>query len=480
MTPSRAELVLQRRLDQAKRLVQVCVFVLFAYISLVPYYYFQEQRLTQDLPAFSLAKYLPFVLVCLMLLVWLSEVVTKRRTVGYSRIYGFIGVYLGISLVSLIGAEYARIGLVKWIYYHTTGCVLCLLITQYFREWQAIRRLALFIGSISGVVVLYTFICALWGADPIWGTVQDTYNPYYTHQRATGPFGHTVATATYTMFLMPLAIWMGLAIHRSAGKILWGTGCALYLPVILLTQTRGTLLAAGASVLLMAPWLRTAGRALRRIDRRIWAIGGGITVVVLLVLGRAGEIDRLAVDRLGQVKERWRHILEPRSVTIKDGDKEYHYGSLLEYTERFRIAQYHTVGNILKEHPVLGVGFGTFTRVFDQYKYTDNYMEREFSEHTTENMYLIFLAETGWAGLASSLALMGAILVLAFRAYGRLADSQQRHLLLAYLAGSGGLVFNMLTWDILNEPTLRMTYWILTGLALAASCPDPKRATDLS
>jgi hypothetical protein len=24
----------------------------------------------------------------------------------------------------------------------------------------------------------------------------------------------------------------------------------------------------------------------------------------------------------------------------------------------------------------------------------------------------------------------------------------------------------MLTWDILNEPTMRMTYWLWTGLAL--------------
>ena len=27
----------------------------------------------------------------------------------------------------------------------------------------------------------------------------------------------------------------------------------------------------------------------------------------------------------------------------------------------------------------------------------------------------------------------------------------------------------MMTWDILNEPTLRMVYWLWTGLALAAA-----------
>ena len=452
-----------------ERWVQGILCALFAYISLVPYYYLQGQNLTQEVPAFSLTKYLPFVLVGLGLLIWMGGLAKRSRKVFRSPVYPFMVAYLGLSLCSLLGADHARLGLVKWIYYNTTGCILCLLVMQYCRSWQDVRRVARLMASVSGVVVLYTILAVLWGDDPLWGKAQSTYNPYYTQHRATGPFGHTVATASYVMFFIPLALWMWLAVGRLSWKVVWGTVCALYIPVILLTQTRGALLATGVCIVLIAPWLKREGRVLGGIDRRNWAIRAGVALAALLAIGRGLEVDRLATDRLVQIKERWRHILEQRSITIRDGDKEYHYGSLLEYTERFRIAQYHTVGNILEEHPVLGVGFGTFTRAFDQFKYTESYMEREFPEHTTENMYLMFLAETGWAGLVSQLALMGTALVMVFRAYRRSAHGEQRNFLLAYLSGAGGLTFNMLTWDILNEPTLRMSYWMLTGLALAAS-----------
>ena len=42
-------------------------------------------------------------------------------------------------------------------------------------------------------------------------------------------------------------------------------------------------------------------------------------------------------------------------------------------------------------------------------------------------------------------------------------------MLWAYLASYIALVAHMMTWDILNEPTLRMVYWLWTGLALAAA-----------
>ena len=158
-----------------------------------------------------------------------------------------------------------------------------------------------------------------------------------------------------------------------------------------------------------------------------------------------------------------------RTFSFRDGDKVYQYDSLLEYTERFRIAQYYTVGNILAEHPLLGVGFGTFTREFEKYRYAENYMVREFPEHTTENMYLMFLAETGVLGLLARLALMAAIFVAVFGAWRRAEPGPRRDLLWAYLAGYVGLALNMLTWDVLNEPTMRMVYWLWTGLALSAA-----------
>ena len=99
---------------------------------------------------------------------------------------------------------------------------------------------------------------------------------------------------------------------------------------------------------------------------------------------------------------------------------------------RFRVAQYYTVGNILAVHPLSGVGFGTFTREFEKYRYTENYMIREFPEHTTENMYLMFLAETGVLGLLARMVQMEARLAVVLRSWRRARPGPLRDLLGAY------------------------------------------------
>ena len=450
---------------QVEWLVDKMLGVLFAYISLVPFYYMEEQRLAADIPALSLVKYLPFVFVVLALGLWLVEWVGRKRPFVASPVFAFMCLYLCVSLVSLWGAEYVQKGLAKWIYYSATGCGLAFLIVQYGQNLA--HRLAGYMALISGTVVLYTCAIALLGEDPVWGEVQRSFNPYYTQERVSGPFSHTVATATYTMFLFPLALWRLSVLRRIEFRFLWGGICALYLPVVLLTQTRGAVVAAFVSIVLMAPWLKKALAAAVRISRKELFFGLVVIVTVCSALGIAFDFDRWIGERLAQIGERWRHISETIPVTVESEHKVYTYNSLLEYTERFRVAQYRTVGNILAEHPLLGVGFGTFSLAFDKYKYTENYIEREFNFHTAENMYLMVLAETGWIGFSSWMLLMGAVVVWVFRAYRREPEGEQRYLMLAYLAATGGLSINLLTWDILNDPTLRMSYWMFSGLALA-------------
>lgn len=441
---------------------------LLAYVSLVPFYYFQSQSLTLA-PSFSLIKYWPFVLVCSACGLWVVEWRLKGRGIIPMTVGRWICTHLALSLLSLWGAEYARIGLEKWIYYHATGPVLCLLVVQYFSSWDVIRRGAIFMVLLGGAVVVYTFFFSATGLEPFWDAIQRAYSPYHTRHRAMGPFGHTVATATYAMFLLSLAVWALTIFKGLWSKVGWGLVCALFVPTVLVTQTRGTQVATLLCCVLLVPWLKKFGPAMGRIGRR--KLYGGLIACGLAALVMGGGLmqhERIG-NISGEIGQRWREILEPRSVTIRDGDKVYQYDSLLAYTERFRIAQYYTVGNMLAEHPFMGVGFGTFTREFEKYRYAENYMVREFPEHTTENMYLMFLAETGVLGLSARLALMTAIFVAVFGAWRRAEPGPRRDLLWAYLAGYAGLAANMLTWDVLNEPTLRMVYWLWTGLALSAA-----------
>lgn len=448
-------------------LILVIALALLAYTSLVPFYYVQDQSLSKALPIFSLAKYFPLVLALLWLIAWCIGWFKERKVIVLRFIFLLMVLYLLIALFSLWGAPFAKVGLLKWFYYNATGIMLCFLVVQHGRTWSVLRQMARCAIAISVLSILYSLLIAVLSEDPLWGQLQAEHNPYYTQHRLAGPFGHTVATASYAMFMWPFAIWMTLSEKapwpRRIGLII----CPLYPLVIALTQTRGAMLACGICVVLMFPWMKRGwGELHRRKLLRWFALAGVVAVVLMTNIGIGGNAQRLAQD----IKGRWDDLLKPGSVAIPDGDRVYHYGSMIEYTERFRIAQYFTVANILREHPYLGVGFGTYTRSFEKYRHSENYMVREFAEHTTENMYLMFLAETGWVGLIFRLMLIAGIAIVAIQSYRKAHSGERRDFLFAYWVAAGGLNFNLLTWDLLNEPTLRIYYWVYTGMALAACC----------
>lgn len=151
-------------------------------------------------------------------------------------------------------------------------------------------------------------------------------------------------------------------------------------------------------------------------------------------------------------KARWETMLSPGA---------------LARAERFRVSQYSTTANVLKVHPLLGIGFGNFSRVFTTYRDTSNYMVWEFPEHTTDNMYLMVTAETGWLGLVATLSLFGALFYTVYKAYRKTVGEPPGVLLLTFLAGGVGFLINMGTWDALNDPTIRITFWLLVGVALS-------------
>lgn len=431
-------------------LVEILVILLFAYISLVPFYYLQPLQLTSTLPSFFPPKYLPFLIAFTLTLVWLDGVWRTKRQIIRTAIDPFVATYLGISLLSLINAPYPLIGLVKWGYYNTTGVLLCCLIVQYYTTWSAVRRLALGLCIIGGVVVVYTLITCLLGRDYLWGDFQQQFNPKFTPSRVTGPFGNPTSTATYLMLLFPFPCWFSSATTSLAKKTICLILSALCLLIIVLTQTRGALLAAGVALVILAPLLGRLVSRLPKTRRRLFlSLFSLVTIVIAVaVIHRTPSVG----EQLLAAKARWEALFSPAA---------------LANTERFRISQYRTTLNVLKEHPLLGTGFGNFSRVFATYRDTSNYMVWEFPEHTTDNMYLMVTAETGWLGLAAALALCGAVFSTVYRAYRKAPGESPGMLLLAFLAGGIGFLVNMGTWDALNDPTIRMTFWLLAGVALS-------------
>lgn len=434
---------------------------LFAYVSLVPFYYLQPVALTRGLPPFGVAKYLPCFLVPLLALAAGTDrwrALPRNRALRIPMLA--IVAYLAIGLLSLTNAAFVGVGLAKWLYYGVTGCLLGMVLAIGLVSWSEVRKLAHVLVAVAALVSAYTIASALLGQDLVWGRVHAENNPYYSQIRAAGPFGNPVSTATYLAILMPAMAWVAAAGSSNRARLLGLGVLMLALFAVLLTQTRAAVVTSVVALVACLPLLERAWSQQVRTTRYLLIVVVTITIAVL---------GTTQTHRLQETAERWRHLMSRQDITVRHGDRTYHYGSLLAYTERFRVAQYYTTLNMLHEHPLLGVGFGNFSRVFPDYQYSENYETWEFAIHTTDNMFLMTLAETGILGLLTSVAVLAALCLVALRVRRARPRGDENDLLLAFLGSAGAVLVSMLAWDLFNDPTVRITFWMIVGLALATA-----------
>ena len=127
---------------------------------------------------------------------------------------------------------------------------------------------------------------------------------------------------------------------------------------------------------------------------------------------------------------------------------------------RFRLSQYAAVSRVIADYPLLGVGIGNYTSVFGHYnpELTHSLVQ------TTDNMYLMVLAETGLLGTTAFLLLNFSLIKPLIQA---LKNQQVESWLLPLTLSLASFYLVLLSWDALNHPVLRMVFWMICGLAAA-------------
>ncbi len=423
-----------------------------AYASLVPFYYLQPLYLGTGVPPFSLARYLPWVAGATLLPMAAARAVAggNRRTC----VDGRLAAWLLVGAASLWHAPFVRVGAAKWVYFSLTGPLWCWAVVQLLPDPGAAERFARRLALVGAVVAAYTLVCHLAGTDPLWGGLQARHNPNYigTQYRATAPFGNPISSGTYLLAAAPLAVWAAVVAAGTRGRAAWGGAGAVSAYAAVMSQSRGAWLAMLGQVALGgAVW---AARAVARLDR-----SRRLALVLALLLAPV-LCGRLAV---ATGADAW---LENQVAQISDRALLVMPASLPR-SEAFRLAQYRTAVNVLRVHPWLGVGWGNFTRVFDEYRDPSTPSSQEFPARTTENMLLMLAVETGIVGLVAGVSLLGGLLVAAARACRRGPGPATRALAFACGLSLAGLMINMTVWDALNDPTIRLLFWTVAGLALA-------------
>jgi putative inorganic carbon (hco3(-)) transporter len=245
--------------------------------------------------------------------------------------------------------------------------------------------------------------------------------------RITSLLFHFNSLAGYLNLVLPFAIaCMVLAKSRSVQFLAMACQSA-GLAALYFTASRGGLIAYGAMLFIAFFFLVPKRAALLKI-----LISLLLAAVLVLSLQESGA--------LGRVQE------------------------VDDFTQVTRLALWTAAGVMFLGHPVLGVGFGNYRALYNDY--LPGVRPDELDSH---NLYLQFLAETGIVGF-----LIFSVVIIAF---ARLAIRLARHPDPFYRTvgiGVGGalaatLIHGMVDYIFNASPQAGGMLWLVLGLAVAAS-----------
>lgn len=221
--------------------------------------------------------------------------------------------------------------------------------------------------------------------------------------RIAGPLGDPNFFAQILVIAVPIALFAGWESRSKRVRTAAFAAAALIIGAILLTYSRGGMLALGIVLLLAL--------VAHRVDKRRMIIGAAALLVFLLLLPSRFTERFVTIEQIF-----------PGSEETLHPDSSFQKRRLLTAT----------AWEMFKDKPVLGVGTGNFTVWFDHYAERVGSAAREYDDpgerHYPHSLYLEIAAESGLAGLAV-LVVIVIVSLAGFRsAYGELTAAGEREL----------------------------------------------------
>ena len=409
------------------------IFVtLFLYISFVPFYYFQEPVFDHVPAQVALIRYAPVFMVCLLIIqvVFFIKKDHKNAISIIKPLKGFVlslaGYYL-LSVFALLAGGFSKeltvIGFLKLHYYFLTGPVFFLLALILLKK----EHFEVLIQSglvISGLVSLYGIVQYWSGIDFFWGDLQRENNPYYSGvARAGSTLGNANVAGTYYVIFCFIAsvLWKRKQIDNHFFLLL--------IPIYLIgTMVTFFLSAWGALLVFFLITIIHFSKQNKNIRHQ--------TVHYSLILYLLFPAVHLVFPELITP------FIDKISALTTD-----------IWEDSVRINAYKATYKVLCDYPLVGMGFGLFTRKYHEYAPMIDFPSWVTPVHTTENMFLMVLCEGGSIGFFLFIAQF-------YFLYVSQHEESSRSIIASYFAVM--LIF-FLTWDLLNHPTIRIVFWF--GLA---------------
>ena len=249
--------------------------------------------------------------------------------------------------------------------------------------------------------------------------------------RATAAFKDSNILGIYLSAIIPLILGLGFYYFKGIKKAAVFLVGLLVLIGIALTYSRPTLLAVYAALLFFG------------LARRSKAL-----LSLLLIFTLASP------------------FLLPKSV--KEWAREVEYNPLRFMCNDDRIAVYLHSLNMIKAHPVIGVGANTFMKSYKKYKTFPEYRGIiTLDEMKAHNNYLHMAGEIGLTGLAVFFWFLYCLFRESKNIYRSTSDNYLKTVSLSLIACVIAFLVNGLTESSLYYSVVAVMFWYIAGLSLA-------------
>jgi len=399
---------------------------------------------------FNPPKELAFnILVIIGLMLWKLKMVNKEE-VKITRNFLNLPIlaFMAICVLSLFWSNSLMVSLLELLLF-LAGPILYFIVVNNIKDEHQINRLLttiLFISSLLGIYGIFQYQgidFAFWKAN-------------IGRQQVFGLFGNVNYFAEYLIVPLPLAISLFFVCRNRTKKILLLIGILAIGGSLILTFTRGSYLAIGISSLFMfLLYLVAQGKSFIKEYKKIFIIILAFIILVTFLFAIPNPLNKSGTV-ISKIKGR---------ISIS----QFTSGSSLKRREA--IWGFTTL--MIKDHPLLGSGLGTFkyNSLSYQAKFFDQGENRSLYPYgiadKVHNEYLQLGAEVGILGLGIFLWLIISYLRYGLRILKKLKDKYKQGIVIGLMGGVVAVLIDAVFGFPLHLPATLVLFWLFIGLIVS-------------
>ena len=399
---------------------------------------------------FNPAKELIFeILVIICMMFWGFKIVNaKKYKLSLSSLSFPIISFIAICILSIFWSDSPMVSL-KELPLFLAGPLLYFITTNNIYHKRQIEHLIntiLIVGTLLGIYGILQYQ----GIDfPFW-------LKNIGRQKVFGFFGNVNYFAEYIIIPLPIAVSLFLVSQNRIKKILFLIGVLAMGGCLISTFTRGSYLGFGASLILMFfLFIFSRGKNFIKENKKLFIVIFLAIIIILSLFIIPNPLNKPDTV-ISKIKSRASIAQLTKGQSIKR-----------------RIAIWKFTGLMIKDHPLLGSGLGTFK--YNSLKYQAKFFEQGDNRalypygiaDKTHNEYLQLCAELGIIGLAIFIWLMITYFNYGMRYLKREKNVQKQGIVIGLMGAVVAVLVDGIFGFPLHLPATIVLFWLALALTFA-------------